>query len=161
MISYITEAILIEKEHFIAAFDGVITPRNVLISSSVVPIRIRFAWRRCTWYSTLINKSNGKLSDNSIDFAFPKSDLSVKKWCIDNQQKEFVAFIRLRSGLTYIIGNKNVGLSIVFQHELNLKNSFAVFLAGLTDTEPISSNYKISDFFIGRDFGDDFNIDFG
>lgn len=161
MISYITEAILIEKHYLISVFDGVVIPRNVLISSMAVPVRMKFAWRRCAWYFTLLSKSNGELTNNVIDFAFPKSDISVKKWFIDNQQKEFVAFVRLRNGLTYIIGNNNVGLSIVFQHQLNIANSFAVFFTGITDKQPVSSSYPISDFFVGRDFSDDFNIDFG
>lgn len=161
MINFITELVLIEKEHLLGFFDNITTPQNTLISSNAHPVRINFAWRNCQWYSDFKKTINGDISSNTLGFSFSKKDLLIKKWMIDNLQKDFVGFVKLRNNTTYIIGNKNVGLSLRFQQELNIKNNFIVFISGLIDTEPVVSEYNISDFFVGRDFSDDFNIGFG
>jgi hypothetical protein len=38
--------------------------------------------------------------------------------------------------------------------------SLIVILSGAVENTPIFSTYSIRDFFVGRDFSDDFNIDF-
>lgn len=161
MITFITDMILIEKKHLISVFDGITTPNNVLISSNAVPTRMKFVWRGCTWNYSVKNSVNGDLSDNNVVFGFVKPYLVLKKWVFDNEQKEFVAFVQLKNGLSYIIGSSNVGLHVSMKNELSIKNSLFIFLKGLIDVEPVQSTYHINDFFIGRDFGDDFNIDFG
>jgi len=161
MVNFITDMILIEKRHLISVFGGIGTPNNVLISSYAMPTRMKFVWRGCTWNYSVKNSVNGELSDNNVVFGFVKPYLALKKWQIDNEQKEFVAFVQLRNGVSYIIGSNNVGLTISMKNELNVSNSLFIFLKGLIDVEPLQSTYHINDFFVGRDFGDDFNIDFG
>jgi len=162
MINYIVEAVLIEKQHLIYAFSFEdASPSNVIISSLAAPVRFNFAYRRCTWYSNEKIFSNGTGSEHAIDFGFSKSKSEVKKWALDNKQKEFVAFVRLRSGETYVIGSNKVGLELTYNFTIFNQNTLLVMLGGTVDLLPIRSSYGISDFFVGRDFNDDFNIDFG
>lgn len=162
MINYVVEAVLIEKQHLISVFStDEVTPSNVILSSLATPVRFNFAYRRCTWYSQEKEVTNGNYSEHAIDFGFIQSKHEVKRWALDNKQKEFIAFVRLRNGKTYIIGSSKAGLELILNSVVFNQNNLMVMLGGKVERVPVFSSYAISDFFVGRDFSDDFNIDFG
>lgn len=162
MINYVVESVLIEKQHLISVFStDEANPENVIISSLAAPVRIHFGYRGCTWYSQEKKFVNGNYSEHAIDFGLINSKSQVKKWVLENKEKEFVAFVRLRNGHTYIVGSKKSGLELTYSWTILKDNSLIVILGGNTENVPVFSTYGIHDFFVGRDFSDDFNIDFG
>jgi hypothetical protein len=161
MINYIVEAILIEKQHLISVFNAdEATPNNVIISSAAAPVKINFGYKACTWYSEEKTASNGRFWEYGIVFGVIKTITDAKKWVLDNNGKEFVAFVRLRNEQTYIVGSNNVGLELRYSLTMSKNRSLIVILSGAVENTPIFSTYSIRDFFVGRDFSDDFNIDF-
>jgi len=161
MINYIVEAILIEKQHLISVFNAdEATPNNVIISSAAAPVKINFGYKGCTWYSEEKTASNGRFCEYEIVFGVIKTITDAKKWVLDNNRKEFVAFVRLRNEQTYIVGSNNVGLELRYSLTMSKNRSLIVILSGAVENTPIFSTYSIRDFFVGRDFSDDFNIDF-
>lgn len=161
MINFIVEAVFIQKEHLIRVSDGIVTPQNTLVSSNASPVRFLFARRKCLWYSISKDFKHGVLMDNTIDLGIASIQQQLRAFVISNVEKEFVGFVRLRNGKTFLIGDNSVGLNISFTDMMFVENKMNVFFSGMTTTDAISSDFGIADFFVGRDFNDDFNIDFG
>lgn len=164
---YIRELYLVRKSDIITIENPifsannssyVFTPEMLTRKDDAVIYKMNFVWRSCEWTESF-NLKMPNFYSNTISFELSGTDVDARNFVFDNMNHEFIVFFGNRANQTFIVGNLDVGLELMFHNKSTPKNMMLVALSGeMTVPSFFTTEGDLDSFFNNFQFSEEFNI---